>query len=187
MPTLSLAPCAVLGKRLRTWALPSLPWGWGPQPPAGVAEGGRWCLPTKGAAVAGAPPDECCYPQCPPHEVPACRSGSCRWPRGPGFMARVTLRFHHLSPRPSFSGNVISFKVPLASRCSNESFGKKQKGQCLERPSEGRAWARPPLTCSVCWSLSLPASDLGFPSCTTRGWGWTSSMPWKGPFCVSSC
>lgn len=131
--------------------------------------------------VGGAHPDRCYY-QCPPREVPVCRAGSCHWPRGPGFTASVMPRFHHLSLHPSFSGNVISFKVPLASRCNHESFGGENQrwGRSLDWPSEDRAWAWPPLTCSVSCSLSLPALGLSFPSCTAGGGGRAGHPPCPG-------
>lgn len=109
-------------------------------------------------------------------------------------MASVTLRFHRLTPCPSFSRKVISFKHLLASRCSKESFGggggrgaaRKQEVGMELGAVIGRQGARlAPSNCSVSWSLSLPAPGPRFPQWYSKGVGLDTLHALEGAFlCV---
>ena len=115
--------------------------------------------------------------------------GAVTGPRGPGFMASVTLRPHLLSGVSATSAPIPPFQeMSSLPRClwlldaaMNPSEKSKEMGTepgaAVGRQGLGLA----PSNLRVSWSLSLPALGLGFPSCTARVWGWTSSMPGKGP------
>lgn len=96
--------------------------------------------------------------------------------------------FSRLSPRPSFSRNLISFKASLASRSSNESFREEREvgtelGAAIGRRGLGLA----PSTLQRELELVPSCPGPRFPQLHSEGMGLDILHGLDGPFCVSSC